>query len=193
MKTLVGLFTVLIGLISYGLYIRDIFRGQTKPHAISWLIWSLSSGVIFFAQQGAGAGAGSWIVGLTSVAAFLIFGLAIRRGHPKVTRLDWFCLAATVIAIAIFVMNDNHIAAVIIASTTFVLGMAPTLMKSYTYPYQETVTTFFLNGLKFLIAVPALGSLAFINIFYPITLTVANWILVTVILLRRATCPRPKH
>lgn len=37
-------------------YIRSIHQGRTKPHAFSWIIWSLGTLIVFFAQSAARGG-----------------------------------------------------------------------------------------------------------------------------------------
>jgi hypothetical protein len=187
MKSILGLLTLLIGLTSYGLYIRNILRGYTKPHMLSWLIWSLLAAVVFLAQVDGGAGAGSWITGLTAVAAFIIFVLALRYGRSANSFFDWLCLAAAVAAIAIYLGHAGPWLAVVIASSVFVLGLIPTLVKAYRRPREETAMTFWLNGLKFLLAIAALESLSLLTVLYPLTLVIFNWLLVGVILWRRST------
>lgn len=31
-------------------YIRSIFVGDTRPHVFSWVIWGITTGIVFFAQ-----------------------------------------------------------------------------------------------------------------------------------------------
>lgn len=88
-KNYIGLMTLIIAIISYSLYFRNIFKGKTKPHAISWLVWSLLNGAIFLTQRNNGAGAGGWITGFSALVAFIIFILAIDRGEKNITKLDW--------------------------------------------------------------------------------------------------------
>ena len=49
-KTILGIIAVIIALAGYVPYFRDIFRGKTKPHAFSWLVWASLTGIAFFGQ-----------------------------------------------------------------------------------------------------------------------------------------------
>jgi hypothetical protein len=41
-------------------YLYDIVRGDTRPHRVSWLVWSCAGVLGFGAAHDAGAGAGAW-------------------------------------------------------------------------------------------------------------------------------------
>jgi hypothetical protein len=64
---LFGIISILVALVAYYFYFRDMARGKTKPHAFSWLIWGLLAGTGFLAQVSAHAGIGAWATGLTSI------------------------------------------------------------------------------------------------------------------------------
>ena len=45
--------------IGFAPYIRGIHRGTTHAHVFSWLIWGITTGIVFFAQINAKAGSGA--------------------------------------------------------------------------------------------------------------------------------------
>lgn len=55
-RYLIGSLAVIIALWSYIAYIRSIFAHQTQPHIFSWSIWTLTTGIAFFAQVAGGGG-----------------------------------------------------------------------------------------------------------------------------------------
>ena len=67
LKIFLGAIAALLALLSSFLYIRDIFRGNTKPHTYTWLIWSIVTTIAFFGQWVSGGGAGSWATGVAAV------------------------------------------------------------------------------------------------------------------------------
>ncbi len=80
-KIFLGYLAVIIGIVSYVPYITNIFRGKTKPHAFSWLVWSVLTGIAFAAQVVEHGGAGSWITGSTALTCVVIFILALFKGN----------------------------------------------------------------------------------------------------------------
>jgi hypothetical protein len=184
-KSYLGVVTLLIGLVSYGLYFIDIFKGKTKPHAMSWLVWGVLNSVIFLFQQTSGAGAGSWITAFSATAALLIFITSLRYGEKKITKLDGYCVLGAAVSLLLWFTQRHGEPAVILASITFVLGFIPTYRKAYSKPYQETILTFTLNSTKFLIALFALSNLAFASLLYPATLAFMNLGFVIFLFIRR--------
>ena len=71
-KELLGAVAIIIGFISYLPYFRDIFKGKTKPHAFSWLIWAILTAIGFAGQISDNAGPGSWALGFTALFIWFI-------------------------------------------------------------------------------------------------------------------------
>ena len=80
-KIVLGLLAVAAGFGGYVPYFADIFKGLTKPHIFSWLVWSVLETIGFFAQVVKGAGPGSWVTGVTAVLCLGVFFSAIKRGE----------------------------------------------------------------------------------------------------------------
>jgi len=83
LKLLFGILSIIPAVFAYCWYFRDVFRGKTRPHAFSWLVWGLLAGNGFFAQVSAHAGIGSWATGLTSIASLAIALYAFRIGATQ--------------------------------------------------------------------------------------------------------------
>ena len=85
MKELLGAITIVLSLVGYLPYIRDIRKKKTKPHAFSWIIWTLVTFIIGFAQLAAGSGWGAvhnlvtGFVGLVMLRIALTAFTASRR------------------------------------------------------------------------------------------------------------------
>lgn len=184
-KSALGTLTVVLAVVSYSLYFRNIFRGKTKPHSISWLIWAVLNGVTFLTQRSNGAGAGGWITGFSAGAALLIFITSIYYGEKKITKLDWYCVVGALVSLSFWYRNHVGVAEVVFASLTFVIGFVPTFRKAYFKPRQETAATFALNGTKFLIAIAALNEFNSQTVLYPAVVSATNLAFVAMLLARR--------
>jgi hypothetical protein len=184
-KVILSSLAVLIALISYIPYFRNIFLGRTKPHAFSWLVWSVLTGIAFAAQVVEKGGAGAWVTGFTAVACFTIFVFALFRGKRRFPLFDWLCLLAAFAGIALWVYTDNPAIAVVIVTLTDALAFAPTFRKGYQKPFEETASTFALSSLKFLIALFALESYSLATWLYPASLVLMNGAFVVMLLIRR--------
>lgn len=185
LKTNIGIITLIIAVISYGFYFKDIFRLRTKPHAITWLVWALLNGMTFLTQRSNGAGAGGWVTGFAAFASFFIFITSIYYGEKNITKLDWFCLAAALVVLCLWYRQGSSVLAVALAALTFIIGFIPTVRKSIHKPHQETSITFFLNGFKFLLAITALDTISLATALYPSVIVAMNFGFVSLLIIRR--------
>jgi hypothetical protein len=71
-KLFFGILPIIPAAIAYYYYFRDMFKGKTKPHAFSWLVWGILAGNGFITQVSAHGGIGAWATGITSVASLTI-------------------------------------------------------------------------------------------------------------------------
>ncbi len=184
-KIILGIITVIIALIGYVPYFRNIFCGKTKPHAYSWLVWSILTGIGFFGQILNKGGAGAWVTGLTALISLTIFFLALKKGEKNITFSDKLSLFGAFIAMLFWYLTSDPLSALILVIIIDALGFVPTFRKSYHRPKEETMITFFLNGLKFAIALFALESYSLTTYLYPVYLIAANWIFVGMLAVRR--------
>jgi hypothetical protein len=184
-KVFLGYLSIVIAVVSYVPYFRDIFRGKTKPHAFSWFIWGLLTVIAFVAQIVEKGGAGSWVTGVTSIICFTIFVLAFIKGERRFTVFDWIALAMAIIAILLWRLTNNPTMSVILVTLTDVLGYLPTIRKSYSKPYEETAITYFLSAIKFIVALLALDSLTLTTGLYPTAIILMSLSVVVMLVVRR--------
>ncbi len=184
-KIILGLIAVVIALAGYIPYFKDIFRGKTKPHAFTWLVWASLTGIAFFGQLFDGGGAGAWVTGFTALVSFVIFFLAIGRGEKNITPSDKWSLSGAVVALILWFLTDSPLGSVILITLIDALGFYPTFRKSYHKPHEETMLTFFLSGLKFIIAIIALQNYSVVTYLYPASLVLMNFIFVGLLIVRR--------
>ena len=184
-KIILGFLTIVIALVSYGIYFRNIFLGKTKPHAFSWFIWAVLSGIVFFAQVVENAGPGAWITGFTAVVCFIISVVASFKTEEQFSVFDWTSLTCALAALILWRFTKDPGLAVGLISLTYALGFLPTFAKGYRKPYEETATTFALNALKFAVSILALATFSLATWLYPVTLVLLNGIFAAMLLLRR--------
>ncbi len=189
-KIFFGIIAIIISLLGYFAYFRNIFKDKTKPHVFSWLIWGIVVGIEFFGQVAGSAGAGAWVTGISAFVCFAIAAISFNKGNIDITRIDKFSFAGAILAILLWIITKDPLFSVLLGILIDALGYIPTFRKSYKHPNQETVITWFMNGLKFVFALLALDKFTFLSSVYPIYLVVSNWILVIWILIRRIQVKR---
>jgi len=183
-KLLFGILSIIPAVIAYYLYFRDMFKGKTRPHAFSWLVWGTLAGNGFFAQISAHAGIGAWATGLTSVASLTIAVFAFRIGATQPTRFDWTLLFMALAGLLLLFVVKNKEAALCITLFALVAGFVMNIRKAYRKPQEENAVAFWLNTLKFVPAIFALASFTFLTMAYPLVAAMGNAAVALVVNLR---------
>lgn len=186
MKEILGASAVGIALYSYIPYLRDIFRGKTKPHAFSWLVWGVLTGIGFFAQVQDGGGPGAWATGFTAIICLAVFILAFYRGEKNITKSDWFFLTTAFIVMIFWLLTDDALTAVILVTIINTVGFVPTFRKAFFKPFEETSITYALSSFKFFIAILALENFTVITVLYPASSVLTNGLFVVFLMIRRS-------
>lgn len=184
-KIILGVVSSVIAVLAYIPYFRDIFKGKTKPHIFSWLIWGLLGGITYAAQVVKGAGAGSLANGTTGLVCFIIFALAIKRGEKNITLTDRISFGGAILAILLWLLTDNPLSAVVLAVIIDTLAYIPTFRKAYHKPYEETLSAFFITTIGIIISLFALEAYNPTTWLYPACLVVSNSAFISMLVVRR--------
>jgi hypothetical protein len=184
-KSLLGILAVLVAFIGYVPYFRDIFANKTVPHAFSWLVWGIVTGIAFFGQIVGDAGPGTWVTGITALVCFVIFVFGVIKGRRNITFLDWLSLFGAGLAILLWLITKSPLLSVILITLIDALAFFPTFRKSYFKPNEETASTYALSGLKFLLSVFALTHFSVITAMYPLSIVLMNVLFVGMLIVRR--------
>ena len=184
-KVMLGMISVLLAVIGYTFYFKDFFKGKTKPHAFSWLVWSILAGVAFFGQVIGGGGAGSWITGFTAMMSLVVFFFAIFKGEKRITLSDKLSLLGAFIALLGWYVTNDILVAVVLVTFIDGMGFYPTFRKSYLSPTEESLLIYVLASVKFVIALFALESYSLVTYLYPAYLVIVNIIFSVMVVMRR--------
>lgn len=180
-----GALAVIIGIIGYVPYYRDIFRGTTKPHPFTWVGFALVNGITFVAQVITGAGPGAWVSAVTTLATLGIAALAFGKGEKDITRFDWVCFGGALLGILLWRLTSDPLAAVITVTAVDLLSFAPTFRKAYLRPGEETAALYLVSVLKYGVSLFALASFNLTTAFFPVAITLANAAIAALIIVRR--------
>ncbi len=166
-------------------YIIACWKNAAKPHAFSWILWSLINAIVCAAQMVSGAGAGSWSAGTTAFVNGCIAIYALRRGEKNITRGDWIMFLSGLAAVPLWVLTKDPLWSVILVSVIDTFGFFPTMRKSWLKPYEEVLMTFVLGEIGFFFAILAMENYSLTNWLYPGVVLVTNSIFIVALLYRR--------
>ena len=184
-KPYFGVIAVGLGLLAYFIYISSTLRNKIKPHAFSWLLWTLTTGVVFIAQVAKGGGAGSWSTGFTCIVCLAIGIISLFKYDKAYALSDILFISVALLALLPWLFTKNPTASVILIAAIDVLGYGPTIRKSYFYPNDEKAISFGLNSAKHLLSFLALQHYEIATWIYPLSQIFMNGLVVVLILIRR--------
>jgi len=183
--TTFAIISSIVGIFSFFPYIRNIFKGTTKPHSYSWAIWTIlqTVGIISMLDSGAGIGVLSLSVG-TLFCGF-IFILSLKNGTKNIKLFDKICLAGALLAILIYIFLKNPFFSLIIVVITDFVGFLPTFRKAYEEPDTETASGYVLSSMSSILALLALSYITFSTSLYLVSLIITNGLCAFIIFFRR--------
>ena len=185
LKTTLGIIAALMAISSAFLYIRDIFRGNTRPHIYTWLIWAIVTVIGFLGQWFGGGGTGSWATGVTAIYTIFVFILSLRYGTPDITNFDKVCLALALISIVPWLLTQNVLLSVILATFTDVIGFLPTIRKTWNAPRSESLGSMYFDALKHSLSIASLQRYSLLTWLYPAGVLFAKVVIIGEINFRR--------
>ncbi len=159
MLAIIGLMSGIIYIIGDIPYIRDIIRGKTKPHRVSWLIFLILNIIFLINQIALNATNSLWIIVAWIIVTLLVFLLSIKKGVGGFTKLDILCLFGVVVGLILWNIFDNPILSLMCNAIVSILAFIPTLIKTYIHPHTETSISWFTASLSSLLAAISVGTL----------------------------------
>lgn len=187
-KELLSLIAIALTFFAFIPYIRSIHQGKTKPHVFSWFIWGTTTFVIFLAQLAGKGGAGAWPIGISGIITLYITWLAYqKKSDLNITRTDWIFLIGAIFALPLWYLTADPVWTVIILTTIDILGFGPTYRKAYHQPFSENLYFYFVILARNIIVTFALEHYSVTTAFFPVAVSLATFLLITMIILRRKT------
>ncbi len=184
MKDFFGLLAVLLSVAATIPYIYDIYKGKTKPHLYTFIIWTIVTALVFLGQYAAGAGPGAWATGVSAVLTAVILVLSFKYGTDDVTKFDAVLLVCALAAIIVWWFTKDPTVSVAIATLIDVCAFAPTIRKTLNDPTSETLLAWVANILRHGFTLCALSNFVLATYLYPTALLFMNALVIFVILFR---------
>ncbi|HAX91427.1 MAG TPA: hypothetical protein DCY07_04370 [Rhodospirillaceae bacterium] len=167
------------------LYIREVLRGDTKPHVFTWLVWALLMSIAAAVSFAGGAIIGALVLAAGAALNFIITGLALRYGERNITRSDWAMFLSALAIIPIWVMTKEPLTAAVLVTSIDLLGCVPTFRKGWLRPHEESAKVFALFAVTNVFTVLSVTPYNFVTGLYPTMCFAMDLLLATMLLARR--------
>jgi hypothetical protein len=185
LKIFFGSLSLIVALVSFAPYLKDILARKTTPHMYSWLVWTILQATatiailrenLFWSALGVAA------LGLVSGIVFL---LSFKYGTKNITTFDTACLIGALIAIGIWVFAHNVTLSIILITIIDFVGFLPTYRKGYEEPYSETIFLYVCSAFSNFFSFLSLTQYSIESSLYVVSLVVSNVIFVSIVFTRR--------
>lgn len=188
LKVVLGAVAAGLALFSSYLYIKDIFRGNTKPHTYTWLIWSIVTTIAFFGQVVSGGGPGSWATGVAAVVTILTLLISLKGnyGTKDITKLDTVCLVLAILAILPWLLIKNVLWSVLLATFIDLIAFVPTMRKTWHAPKSESLGSMWADAIKHALSMYSMGTYSLITLVYPLSILLTKFVIIGEIVFLRS-------
>ena len=184
-KEILWFIAILIVIPQTYIYIKSILDWETKPHIYTKAIWTIVVWIWFLIQVRHGWWAGTWLLGVWFVIQFITFLMSFKYGTKEITRGDTILLIWALCAIPMYFGIENAIYSLVLIILIDSFAYIPTIRKTYHAPSTESIPAFSLWILKYTLSIFALAHYSIYTIAYPMSIVLANSILVAIMLYRR--------
>jgi hypothetical protein len=185
-KELLSAFAIALTLVAFYPYIRGILQRAIKPHVFSWVIWGMTTFVVFLAQLAAQGGAGAWAIGVSgSITLFIAVLAYVNRADIAITNHDWVFFILAISSLPLWYFTSDPLWAVVVLTIVDLWGFGPTVRKAYAHPHSESLPFYGLFLARNLVVVMALESYSVSTVLFPAAIAVACGVLMAVIVQRR--------
>jgi len=193
LKIFFGSLSLIVALVSFAPYLKDVLARKTTPHMYSWLVWTIlqvTATVAILRENLFWSALGVAALGLVSGIVFL---LSFKYGTKNITAFDTACLIGALIAIGIWVFAHDVTLSIILITIIDFVGFLPTYRKGYEEPYSETLFLYACSAFSNLFSLFSITHYSIESSLYVASLVASNVIFVTIVLVRRNTLLRQKQ
>ena len=197
LKNILGVVAVLLTFVGYVPYLRDVIKGTTVPHLYSWFLWAFVTAIAFALQLSDQAGMGAFVTLAAAImcGAVLVLGM-FGKSKVEITTTDTLFLLAAFVALGLWLFAKQPVLSAILTTLIDLFGFAPTIRKSWNKPYTETLSFYYLNTLRFGLAVLSLQRYTIVTALYPVAWMFGNGLFALFLVIRRkqlATVPESSY
>jgi len=185
MKEILGIITVIMAFVGYAPYLRNTFSGKTKPHIVSWFLWTVVSFLAFGLQWSKGAGAGAYANFAMGFICLVLFLASLKRGTKQIKAVDIICLIMAMAAIVLWLVVHQPVWSIILVVVIDIFSFTPTIIKSWNNPWQETLFTWMLSIVRQGLILLSLREINFVTALFPAYCITANTLFCTLLVTRR--------
>jgi hypothetical protein len=125
-------------------YMRDTLRGTTQPNRVTWVLWAFAPLLASAVEFRSGVGLRTLTTFIVGFMPLLVFVASFHNPAAvwKIRPLDYVCGAMSLAGTAAWLATQNGVVAIVAAMAADFLAGVPTLIKSWSHPESESVSSY---------------------------------------------------
>ncbi|MCW3983627.1 MAG: hypothetical protein NWE96_06480 [Candidatus Bathyarchaeota archaeon] len=157
-------------------YIRSMFRGETKPNRVTWFMWAVAPFIATAAAVSSGVGWAVVPVFMSGFSPFLIFAASFfcKKAYWKLSTFDYLCGVLSAAALVLWYLTRDPNLAITFAMASDAFAAVPTLTKAWRNPKTESVWPYLIGTFTPLTSFLAATAWSFSELAFPAYLVVIN-------------------
>ena len=164
----------LINIVGSAGYFAGTLQRQYRPERTSWIIWSGILAVTFFSYRALGAEESLWFIAGDLTATTAIMVVSLWFGVGGLTKLDRVMLLLGFSGLAIWIIFNTPLVALLCGLFADMCGAVPTLKKSLADPQSESAYMYAASCVASAIGVYLVGQWSLVLLVYPLYLFLIN-------------------
>ncbi len=174
MKETLAILAALLATVGHAPYLVDLLKKKIAPHAYTWFVWSIVSGITLAGQLVSGAGWGALPTAVAEAFTVLIFLISLKFGFKGVTRTDTVFLIIALLGLIPWALTKDATMSVIIAVSIDLVAFVPTLRKAFLRPETETPILYGSNVVRHALTLLSLSSYNIATVLHSVAMLAAN-------------------
>jgi len=191
-KLIFSILASVIVVVAYYPYVRDIFKGKTKPHIYTWLIWFLTTITALAGLLKGGSINGATPIMISLVLVFSIVVLSLKYGTKDITIGDTVVLTLALLSIVVWWQLEQPVLAVFMATAIDLFGYIPTIRKSWNAPQEETFSFWVAMVVIYSLVFLAISEYNLLTVPYVVMCIIVDLLLVILLFYRRKVLKNKK-
>jgi hypothetical protein len=166
-------------------YLRDIIAGKTKPNIVSWITWTLITGIATAAEIAGHQYITAILTGASMLETAIVVALGLRYGYVKYSRFDILCQISALFGLLLWLIFNSPSIGVVASVIIDFIGVMPTIRHGWERPYEETWIAFALCSVGGVLGLLALSTYTTTSLAYPLYIPLINALTAGVIIGRQ--------
>lgn len=142
-------------------YIISILNGRTKPHQMTWLVFSIMNGIILVSQYEKGARASILISLVFFIFTIIDFLLSLRYGVRSTSRWDSLLFTFSLLTIGAWALTKNPSVAIWLTVAIDVFATTMMILKIKVQPGSEALMPWLTGAAAFVFSTISLADKPF--------------------------------